>query len=41
MERLKKFGHFDSALVVGLIYLDRLLAADSNFAVIHKERNNT
>jgi len=33
VERLKKFGHFDSALVVGLIYLDRLLAADSNFAV--------
>merc|ERR1719183_2830137 len=35
-ERLKKFAHFDTALVVALIYIDRLVAADSNFLVTHR-----
>ena len=36
LERLKKFAHFDTALVVALIYIDRLVAADSNFMVTHR-----
>jgi hypothetical protein len=33
LERLKRFGHFDTAFVVALIYIDRLIAADCNFSV--------
>jgi hypothetical protein len=33
MERLTKYGHFDTSPTLALIYLERLLAADSNFAV--------
>jgi hypothetical protein len=36
VERLKKFGHFDTALVVALVYMDRLIAADPNFAVTYR-----
>jgi hypothetical protein len=36
LQRLKKFAHFDTAFVIALIYIDRLLAADSNFAVTQR-----
>jgi len=36
LERLRKFARFDTSLVIGLIYVDRLLAADSNFAVTQR-----
>jgi hypothetical protein len=37
IERLRKLAHFDTSFLIALIYIDRLLAADSNFAVT--ERN--
>jgi hypothetical protein len=36
LERLKKFARFDTALVVALIYIDRLVEADSNFKVTYR-----
>jgi hypothetical protein len=36
LDRLKKFGHFDTSLLVAAIYIDRLLAADSNFTVTNR-----
>jgi hypothetical protein len=32
-ERLVKYAHFDKSPVLALIYMERLLAADSNFAI--------
>jgi hypothetical protein len=37
LERLKNLGHLDTSFLVALIYIDRISAADSNFAVT--ERN--
>jgi hypothetical protein len=36
MKRLKNLGHCDTSLLIGLIYIDRILAADTNFAVTEK-----
>jgi hypothetical protein len=36
LERMKKYAHFDEALVIALIYIDRLLAADDSFALTHR-----
>jgi hypothetical protein len=33
LERLRKLAHFDTSFLIALIYIDRLLAMDSNFAV--------